>query len=80
LLAANALRSADSASRTIPDALEEAASAAPSAAGSTKDLVARYSRSKFLGEKTRGYPDPGATLIALFFSGFSAALATERTS
>jgi dihydroxyacetone kinase-like protein len=78
--AVNALRSADSASRTIPDALEEAASAARSGAGSTKGLVARYGRSKFLGEKTRGYPDPGATSIALLFSGFSAALPSERKS
>jgi dihydroxyacetone kinase-like protein len=78
--AVNALRLADSASKTIPDAVEEAASAARSGAGSTKDLVARYGRSKFLGEKTRGYPDPGATSIALLFSGFSAALATERKS
>jgi len=78
--AVKALRSADSAGRTIPDALEEAASAARSGAASTKDLIARYGRSRFLGEKTLGHPDPGATSIALLFNGFSEALRTERKS
>jgi dihydroxyacetone kinase-like protein len=78
--AVDALRSAASTGRSIRDALEEAASAARSGAGSTKDLVARYGRSKFLGEKTRGHPDPGATSIALLLSGFSAAFTTERKS
>ncbi len=78
--AVDALRSANSANKTIPEALQEAASAAQVGAESTKELVARYGRSKFLGEKTRGYPDPGATSIALLFGGFSAAFATERKS
>jgi dihydroxyacetone kinase-like protein len=77
--AVNAWRSADSANKTISDALE-AASSARSGGGSTKDLVARHGRSKFLGEKTRGHPDPSATSIAILFSGFSAALATDRKS
>jgi dihydroxyacetone kinase-like protein len=78
--AVNALRSAAAAGRTIPDALKEAARAARSGAESTKALVARYGRAKFLGEKTRGHPDPGATSMALLFTGFSAALATKDSA
>jgi phosphoenolpyruvate---glycerone phosphotransferase subunit DhaL len=72
--AINALRQAASAGRPIGDALEEAASAARTGAESTKDLVARFGRARLQGEKTLGHADPGATSIALLFSGFSSAL------
>ena len=76
--AVNALREADSAGRTLPDALAEAASAARGGAEATKDMIARVGRSRLSGEKTRGYADPGATSIALIFSGFSSAVAKGR--
>jgi phosphoenolpyruvate---glycerone phosphotransferase subunit DhaL len=72
--AVDALCLAESARQSITDALKQAASAALSGAESTKGMTARHGRSKLLGEKTRGYPDPGATSVALLFGGFSAAL------
>ncbi len=62
----------------IAAAMERAADAARSGAESTKDMIARYGRAKFLGEKTRGSADAGATSIALLFQGFSAALAQHK--
>jgi dihydroxyacetone kinase-like protein len=59
-------------------AMELAANAARTGAESTKDMIARYGRAKFLGEKTRGSADAGATSIALLFEGFSAALAEHK--
>lgn len=76
--AVSAFHSAASAGKTVSSALEEAALAANSGAESTKALVARYGRAKFLGDQTRGYPDAGATSVALLFNGFSEALMPER--
>src|SRR5579863_7097848 len=59
---------------SIGHAMEYAADAAERGAVATSHLVAKYGRAKFLGEKTRGSPDAGATSIALIFRGFSAAL------
>jgi len=53
-------------------ALDQAASAAVLGAQSTADLLAKFGRAKTLGERARGTPDPGATSIALFFSGLAA--------
>jgi len=44
-----------------------AAAAARTGAESTRDLVARQGRAKFLGERAIGRQDPGATTIALMF-------------
>ncbi len=46
---------------------QAAAAAARHGADSTRDLVARHGRAKFLGERAIGHIDPGATSIALFF-------------
>lgn len=54
----------------VPEALRRAAEAAKAGAESTRGLVARLGRAKYLGEKTRGHPDPGAVSIALLFEGF----------
>jgi dihydroxyacetone kinase-like protein len=67
----SAARSGDS----IAHAMELAAGAAHLGAESTKGMIARYGRAKFLGEKTRGSADAGATSIDLLFRGFSIALA-----
>ena len=68
--AIEALRAAADAGRSVTDALHEAACAARTGAESTRNFTARYGRAKFLGEKTRGHQDPGATSIALLFEGF----------
>jgi phosphoenolpyruvate---glycerone phosphotransferase subunit DhaL len=65
-----AVSAAAQAGKTIPEALDDAALAAHLGAESTRGLVARYGRARSLGERTRGYPDAGATSIALIFSGF----------
>jgi len=65
-----AATAAAGAGKTIPEALEEAALAARTGAESTRDLVARFGRARSLGERTRGYPDAGATSISLIFKGF----------
>jgi dihydroxyacetone kinase-like protein len=63
---------------SIAQAMERAAAAASDGAQATKDMIAKYGRAKFLGEKTRGSPDAGATSIALLFRGFSTALMPKR--
>jgi phosphoenolpyruvate---glycerone phosphotransferase subunit DhaL len=54
----------------IDDSLERAARSAIVGAEATKNLIAQHGRSRLLGEKTRGYPDPGATSVAWLFQGF----------
>jgi phosphoenolpyruvate---glycerone phosphotransferase subunit DhaL len=56
--------------QTVEDALRGAAVAAQDGAARTKDLVAKRGRAKYLGEKTLGVPDPGATSVSLLFRGF----------
>ena len=50
--------------------LSAAADAAEAGACSTKELQARFGRAKNVGEKSVGYPDPGATSVSLMFKGF----------
>jgi dihydroxyacetone kinase-like protein len=75
--AVTAVTAAANAGKSISDALDDAALAAQLGAESTKDLVARHGRARSLGERTRGYPDAGATSVALLFRGFSAGLRRE---
>jgi dihydroxyacetone kinase-like protein len=72
--AIEAFRAAALAGKTVAEAMEDAAEAARQGAEATKDMIASYGRAKFLGEKTRGSPDAGATSIALLFRGFSLGL------
>jgi dihydroxyacetone kinase-like protein len=65
-----ALRSGAEAKKEIPEMLREAAAAAQQGALSTKDLRARFGRAKYLGDRTLGHQDPGATSISLIFQGF----------
>ncbi len=51
--------------------LEAAATAADEGAEATKDMVAKFGRARNLGERSRGYIDPGAKSISLIFSSFS---------
>jgi phosphoenolpyruvate---glycerone phosphotransferase subunit DhaL len=75
--AVGAIRTAASLGKTISIALREAAMAARAGAESTKALIAKHGRAKFLGEKTRGYADAGATSVAFLFEGFSAGMKQE---
>jgi len=76
--AVEAFRSAAEEGKSPSIAMDTAAAAAEAGAESTKNLIARYGRAKYLGEKTLGCPDAGATSTALLFRGFSVALATEK--
>jgi dihydroxyacetone kinase-like protein len=78
--AVGAIRSAAASGLTIQTALGEAALAARAGAESTKALIAKHGRAKYLGEKTLGYADAGATSVALLFQGFSAASTYERNA
>ena len=75
--AVQALESAAASGDPVALALQSAAEAARKGAETTRDMIAKYGRAKFLGERTRGSPDAGATSIALIFQGFSSAF-TER--
>ena len=76
--AVEALRSAADTGKSVPEALGAAAEAARAGAEATRDLIARHGRAKFLGEKTRGHVDPGATSISLMFEGFCSAFQESK--
>lgn len=65
-----ALCEAAGAGNCLADAMRKAAEAARAGAESTQNLVARYGRAKYQGEKTIGHLDPGAVSVALLFEGF----------
>ena len=52
---------------TLNHALTEAVSAAEEGLKSTVPLVARKGRASYLGERSAGHPDPGASSIVLLF-------------
>ena len=52
---------------TLDQALSKAASAAEEGLKSTVPLVARKGRASYLGERSAGHPDPGATSTVLLF-------------
>jgi dihydroxyacetone kinase-like protein len=75
--AVSTVHSAAASGKTIACALEEAAKAARAGSEATKALIAKHGRAKYLGEKTRGNADAGATSVALLFEGFSAGMKHE---
>lgn len=54
----------------LQDALGSAADAAKAGALSTVEMVAKVGRAKFLGERSLGHQDAGATTMALLFSAW----------
>src|SRR5208282_1784969 len=65
--AVRAMQESARAESTIVAALEKAATAAESGYESTKKLVAKHGRSRYLGEQTLGHGDPGAYVMVLVF-------------
>src|ERR1700760_3329907 len=53
--------------QSLEQALSEAVSAAEEGLKSTVPLVARKGRASYLGERSAGHPDPGATSTVLLF-------------
>ncbi|KJS63042.1 dihydroxyacetone kinase subunit DhaL [Streptomyces rubellomurinus] len=62
-----ALRDAAAAGATLPEAAAAAADAADRGARDTVPLQARKGRASYLGERSIGHQDPGATSTALLF-------------
>ncbi len=73
--AVEALQAALAAGRPFPDALGAAARAARQGALATVPLVARKGRASYLGERSAGHQDPGATSAALLLEAAAATLA-----
>lgn len=56
--------------------LKNAASAAKAGCESTKRIIARQGKARYLGEQTLGYVDPGAHVIAIIFEFLAEQTAT----
>jgi dihydroxyacetone kinase-like protein len=68
--AVETFKTAVSAGRDIPAALELAAKAAADGAEATTTMQPRFGRAKNLGAAAVGHPDAGATSVSLLFKGF----------
>jgi dihydroxyacetone kinase-like protein len=73
--AAEALRGAASSGLSLADALQGAAEAAEQGMKATIPLVARKGRASYLGERSAGHQDPGATSSWLLMHAAAEALA-----
>ncbi|WP_127553564.1 dihydroxyacetone kinase subunit DhaL [Actinoplanes sp. OR16] len=69
--AAEAFESAVAAGNALPAAAAEAARAADAGARATIELRARKGRASYLGERSVGHQDPGATSTALIFEALA---------
>jgi phosphoenolpyruvate---glycerone phosphotransferase subunit DhaL len=56
---------------TLKDALKDMEEAASKGAVSTKDMVATKGRARYLGERSLGFQDPGATTVTIIISAFN---------
>jgi phosphoenolpyruvate---glycerone phosphotransferase subunit DhaL len=70
--AIDALRDAFAAGQSTEYALEDAASAAEAGATATIPLLATKGRASYLGERSIGHQDPGATSMALLLRALAA--------
>jgi phosphoenolpyruvate---glycerone phosphotransferase subunit DhaL len=75
--AAAALRSAVGAGDPLPRAVEAAAAAAEEGARETVPLQARKGRASYLGARSIGHQDPGATSAALILHALARAVVRE---
>jgi phosphoenolpyruvate---glycerone phosphotransferase subunit DhaL len=71
-----ALRERLDAGDALPDALAAAADAADEGARATAPMQARKGRASYLGERSVGHQDPGATSTALIIRALGGALVT----
>jgi dihydroxyacetone kinase-like protein len=63
---------------SIPDAAAAAFAAAETGRDATEPLVARKGRASYLGERSAGHLDPGATSTALLFQALAETVAEKR--
>jgi phosphoenolpyruvate---glycerone phosphotransferase subunit DhaL len=73
-----ALRDAEARSIELGPAMQAAAQAAESGAASTADMIARVGRASRLGERSRGFPDAGATSLAIIVRALAGVDARAR--
>ncbi|MBI5291342.1 MAG: dihydroxyacetone kinase subunit L [Chloroflexi bacterium] len=64
-------------SQPLAEAVENIAEAARLGAESTKAMVAKFGRAKFLGERSLGYQDAGATSMSIMLSALAEGLKGE---
>jgi len=69
--AVRALRRAADSGVDLAQASEMAAEAAKTGAESTKNLIAKHGKARYLGEQTLGHEDPGAHVVRLVFETLS---------
>lgn len=74
--ALTSMRQAANAGESLESALQAAAVAAEEGAAGTKNFVAKIGRARYLGERTLGTRDPGATSVSLLFKGFHKGIET----
>jgi len=79
LPALEALRSALSDGQSLGDALKRSAAAAEDGMKGTIPLVARKGRASYLGERSAGHQDPGATSSYLLLKTASESFGSEAT-
>jgi dihydroxyacetone kinase len=69
--AVEAMRAGVSENVSIDHAIARAAERATVGAENTKKIIAKKGRARYLGERTLGYPDPGAVAISLLLNMLS---------
>lgn len=75
--AARALHEAIDSGRSLEEAARSAADAASDGAEATVPMRARKGRASYLGERSIGHQDPGATSAAIILAALSRALSNE---
>ena len=70
--AVNALKAAADGGVRLQDALDRTAEASRIGCESTKELIAKHGKARYLGEQTLGFVDPGAYLISVTFATLTA--------
>ncbi len=76
--AVQALRDALTAGKSLEEAVRAAADAARTGAEATVPMRARKGRASYLGERSIGHQDPGATSAAIIMAAMSRAVAETR--
>lgn len=72
--AVNSLKESVTADVPLPRAIKKAADAAKTGCESTKRLIAKRGKAKYLGEQTLGFADPGAYAITFVFNSLAASI------
>jgi dihydroxyacetone kinase phosphoprotein-dependent L subunit len=69
---------ASSLAKNLSEQLQVSINAARTGAEMTRDMVARHGRARFLGERSVGHPDPGATSLVILLEALQAAVDGQK--